>query len=164
MIKSKAYWEVGGLDSYFFAHMEEIDLCWRLQRAGHDIAAVSSSEVYHVGGGTLPQGNPQKTYLNFRNNLILLYKNLEPKKRFKILFVRMLFDGLAGAQFLSKAEFSQITAILKAHRDFYGYLLFEKNKENLATSLQKKYVTSYEGSIVWDYFIRKIKRFSELHF
>lgn len=164
MIKSNAYWEVGGLDSYFFAHMEEIDLCWRLQRAGHDIAAVSSSEVYHVGGGTLPQGNPQKTYLNFRNNLILLYKNLEPSKRFRILFIRMLLDGLAGVQFLFKAEFSQIIAILKAHRDFYKYLLFERSKENLASTLQKKYVTSYEGSIVWDYFIRKIRRFSDLIF
>jgi len=164
MIKSKAYWEVGGLDAYFFAHMEEIDLCWRLQRAGHDIAAVSTSEVYHVGGGTLPQGNPKKTYLNFRNNLILLYKNIEPNKRFGILFIRMILDGLAGAQFLLKAEFSQIIAILKAHRDFYHYVLFVKNKENLPQTLQKKYVSSYEGSIVWDYFIRKIKYFSEIKF
>jgi GT2 family glycosyltransferase len=164
MIKSKAYWEVGGLDAYFFAHMEEIDLCWRLQRAGHDIAAVSTSEVYHVGGGTLPQGNPQKTYLNFRNNLILLYKNLEPRKRFRILFIRMILDGLAGVQFLFKAEFSQIIAILKAHRDFYHYVLFVKNKEILPQTLQKKYVSSYEGSIVWDYFVRKIKYFSEIKF
>ncbi len=164
MIQSKAYWEVGGLDNYFFAHMEEIDLCWRLQRAGYDIAAVSTSEVYHVGGGTLPQGNPQKTYLNFRNNLILLYKNLAPQKQFGIIFTRLLLDGLAGVQFLLKGEFKQIVAILKAHRDFYSYLLFEKNKENLAESQQKKYIESYTGSIVWDYFIRKIKRFPELKF
>ena len=164
MIKSTAYWEVGGLDAYFFAHMEEIDLCWRLQRAGHDIAAVSTSEVYHVGGGTLAQGNPKKTYLNFRNNLILLYKNLEPNKRLGILFIRMILDGLAGVQFLFKAEFSQIIAILKAHRDFYHYLLFVKNKENLPQTLQKKYVRSYPGSIVWDYFIRRMKYFSEIKF
>ncbi len=164
MIKSKAYWEVGGLDAYFFAHMEEIDLCWRLQRAGYDIAAVATSEVYHVGGGTLPQGNPTKTYLNFRNNLILLYKNLEPNKRIKTLFIRMLLDGLAGIQFLFKGEPKQILAILKSHRDFYRYLLFEKNKENLGLTLQKKYVTSYPGSIVWDYFVRKIKQFPDLKF
>lgn len=164
MIKSKEYWEVGGLDAYFFAHMEEIDLCWRLQRAGHQIAAVSTSEVYHVGGGTLPQGNPQKTYLNFRNNLILLYKNLVPKERVGILFIRMLLDGLAGVQFLSKGELKQIVAILKAHRDFYHYVLFEKNKENLSLELNKNYIKSYTGSIVWDYFIRKIKQFSSLQF
>ncbi|MEY4986656.1 MAG: hypothetical protein RL567_435, partial [Bacteroidota bacterium] len=96
MVRANAYWEVGGLDAYFFAHMEEIDLCWRLQRAGYDIAAVATSEVLHVGGGTLAQGNPKKTYLNFRNNLILLYKNLPKQKRTGILFSRMLLDGLAG--------------------------------------------------------------------
>ncbi len=164
MVRSKAYWEVGGLDAYFFAHMEEIDLCWRMQRAGYDIAAVANSEVLHVGGGTLAQGNPQKTYLNFRNNLILLYKNLPPQKRFSILFIRLVLDGLAGVQFLIKGEFKQIIAILKAHRDFYGYVFFEKHKENLAPALEKREVSSYQGSIVWDYFIRKIKKFPTLRF
>lgn len=164
MVRANAYWEVGGLDAYFFAHMEEIDLCWRLQRAGYDIAAVATSEVLHVGGGTLAQGNPKKTYLNFRNNLILLYKNLPKQKRTGILFSRMLLDGLAGIQYLFKGEFIQILAILKAHRDFYRYLFQEKNKQNLAPALDKKVVSSYAGSIVWDYFIRKIKRFSSLEF
>jgi GT2 family glycosyltransferase len=164
MVRANTYWEVGGLDAYFFAHMEEIDLCWRLQRAGYDIAAVATSEVLHVGGGTLAQGNPKKTYLNFRNNLILLYKNLPKQKRTGILFSRMLLDGLAGIQYLFKGEFIQILAILKAHRDFYRYLFKEKNKQNLAPALDKKVVSSYAGSIVWDYFIRKIKRFSSLDF
>ena len=164
MVRSNVYWEVGGLDAYFFAHMEEIDLCWRMQRAGYNIAAVSTSEVLHVGGGTLAQGNPQKTYLNFRNNLILLYKNLPTKKRLGILFTRMLLDGLAGVQFLLKGEFKQILAILRAHRDFYGYVFFKKNKENLAAELAKKEVISYQGSIVWDYFIRKIKQFPAIRF
>lgn len=164
MVRANAYWEVGGLDAYFFAHMEEIDLCWRLQRAGYDIAAVATSEVLHVGGGTLAQGNPKKTYLNFRNNLILLYKNLPKQKRTGILFSRMLLDGLAGIQYLFKGEFIQILAILKAHRDFYYYLFQEKNKQNLASALDKKVVSSYPGSIVWDYFIRKIKRFTSLEF
>ncbi len=164
MVRSKAYWEVGGLDAYFFAHMEEIDLCWRMQRAGYDVAAVANSEVLHVGGGTLAQGNPIKTYLNFRNNLILLYKNLSPHIRIRTLFIRMLLDGLAGIQFLMRGEVQQIIAILKAHRDFYGYVLFEKHKENLAPKLEKREVTSYQGSIVWDYFIRKIKKFPALRF
>lgn len=164
MIRAKTYWEVGGLDAYFFAHMEEIDLCWRIQRAGYDVAAVSNSEVLHVGGGTLAQGNPKKTYLNFRNNLILLYKNLTPKKRLGTILIRMLLDGLAGLQFLSKGEFRQIFAILKAHKDFYAYVLFERNKENLASELEKRAVTSYAGSIVWDYFVRKIAKFSDLKF
>ncbi len=164
MVRSKVYWEVGGLDDYFFAHMEEIDLCWRMQRAGHQVAAVATSGVLHVGGGTLAQGNPKKTYLNFRNNLILLYKNLPAQKRVGILFSRMLLDGLAGMQFLLKGEIAQITAIIKAHRDFYGYVLFEKNKQNLALELDKNEVISYPGSIVWDYFIRKIKKFPTLKF
>lgn len=164
MIRSNVYWEVGGLDAYFFAHMEEIDLCWRIQRAGYEVAAVATSEVLHVGGGTLEQGNPKKTYLNFRNNLILLYKNLEAEKRFKILFIRMLLDGLAGIQFLLKGEIKQILAILKAHKDFYGYVFSKQEKANLRTELQKKEVTSYQGSIVFDYFIRKIKKFSDLKF
>jgi GT2 family glycosyltransferase len=164
MIRSKTYWEVGGLDAKFFAHMEEIDLCWRLQRAGHAIAAVENSEVLHVGGGTLAQGSPKKTYLNFRNNLILLYKNLAPTRRFRILLTRMVLDGLAGVQFLSKGEFKQIIAILKAHKDFYSYVVFEKNKENLPPELQKKEVISYTGSIVWDYFVKRITKFSDLKF
>ncbi len=164
MVRSKVYWEVGGLDDYFFAHMEEIDLCWRMQRAGHQVAAVATSGVLHVGGGTLAQGNPKKTYLNFRNNLILLYKNLPAQKRVGILFSRMLLDGLAGMQFLLKGEIAQITAIIKAHRDFYGYVLFEKNKQNLALELDRNKVISYPGSIVWDYFIRKIKKFPTLKF
>lgn len=164
MVRANAYWEVGGLDAYFFAHMEEIDLCWRLQRAGYNIAAVATSEVLHVGGGTLAQGNPKKTYLNFRNNLILLYKNLPRQKRLGVLFTRMLLDGIAGIQYLLKGEFIQILAVLKAHRDFYRYLFQEKNKHNLAQALDKKVVSSYAGSIVWDYFIRKIKRFSSLEF
>jgi GT2 family glycosyltransferase len=164
MVRSKVYWEVGGLDDYFFAHMEEIDLCWRMQRSGHQVAAVATSEVLHVGGGTLAQGNPKKTYLNFRNNLILLYKNLPAQKRVGILFSRMLLDGLAGMQFLLKGENAQITAIIKAHRDFYGYVLFEKNKQNLTLEQDTSIVESYPGSIVWDYFIRKIKKFPALKF
>lgn len=164
MVRSKAYWEVGGLDADFFAHMEEIDLCWRLQRAGHHIAAIAESEVFHVGGGTLAQGNPFKTYLNFRNNLILLYKNLAPGNTLSILFTRMVLDGVAGLKFLAGGEISQFLSVLKAHRDFYRYVLFHTKKQNLSTELQKKYIKSYPNSILLDYFLKKKKGFRDLKF
>jgi hypothetical protein len=164
VVRAKAYWEVGGLDADFFAHMEEIDFCWRLQRAGYQVAAVSTSEVLHVGGGTLPQGNPRKTYLNFRNNLILLYKNWDPKSKWRTIFSRMVLDGIAGIQFTLKGEFNQLLAILKAHRDFYGYVFSQKGKANLAVSQQKNWVKSYPKSIVWGYFIQGIRSFQSLKF
>lgn len=164
LVRSKAYWEVSGLDANFFAHMEEIDFCWRLQRAGYQIAAVSTSEVLHVGGGTLPQGNPHKTYLNFRNNLILLYKNWNPQTKFQTILGRMILDGIAGIQFVAKGEFKQLLAVLKAHRDFYGYLLREKGEYNLAENQQKVWIQSYPKSIVWAYFVRGIKNFRGLKF
>lgn len=164
MVKSDLFWKVGGLDDYFFAHMEEIDLCWRLQRAGYQIAAIAESQVLHVGGGTLAQGSPFKTYLNFRNNLILLYKNVDPAHKFNAILKRMLLDGIAGLRFLSKRQWRQFTAVLQAHFHFYTYVIFHKNKQNLPEILQKKYIESYRGNIVYDYFIRKIEKFSGLKF
>ncbi|NQW76367.1 MAG: glycosyltransferase family 2 protein [Cytophagales bacterium] len=164
MVKSELFWKVGGLDDYFFAHMEEIDLCWRLQRAGYQIAAVAESQVLHVGGGTLAQGTPFKTYLNFRNNLILLYKNVDPAHKFTTIFKRMLLDGIAGLRFLTNRQWMQFLAVVHAHFHFYKYLIFHKNKQNLPESLQKNYIESYPGNIVVDYFFRKIKKFSDLKF
>ena len=164
MVKSELFWKVGGLDDYFFAHMEEIDLCWRLQRAGYQIAAVAESQVLHVGGGTLAQGNPFKTYLNFRNNLILLYKNADPARKFTTILKRMILDGIAGLRFLMNMQWMQFLAVLHAHFYFYKYVIFHKNKQNLPESLQKKYINSYPGIIVLDYFLRKIKKFSDLKF
>lgn len=164
MVKSELFWKVGGLDDYFFAHMEEIDLCWRLQRAGYQIAAVAESQVLHVGGGTLAQGTPFKTYLNFRNNLILLYKNVDPAHKFNTIFKRMLLDGIAGLRFLLDLQWMQFLAVVHAHFYFYKYVIFHKNKQNLPESLQKNYIESYPGNIVADYFFRKIKKFSDLKF
>jgi hypothetical protein len=144
--------------------MEEIDLCWRLQRAGYQIAAVAESQVLHVGGGTLAQGNPFKTYLNFRNNLILLYKNADPARKFTTILKRMILDGIAGLRFLMNMQWMQFLAVLHAHFYFYKYVIFHKNKQNLPESLQKKYINSYPGIIVLDYFLRKIKKFSDLKF
>ena len=118
-IKTDIYKKVGGLDSDFFAHMEEIDLCWRLKSRGYDIYVVPSSTVYHVGGGTLAV-SPRKTYLNFRNNLLLLYKNLPDSKLYKVIFSRLILDGVAGIQMFLQGKFKHTFAIIKAHFHFYA--------------------------------------------
>jgi GT2 family glycosyltransferase len=164
MVRANVFQKVGGLDAYLFAHMEEIDLCWRMQRAGYTIAAIAESEVLHVGGGTLNKENPFKTYLNFRNNLILLYKNLEPSKRFFTILTRMILDGIAGIKFLTEGKVSSFIAILKAHFSFYSYLFFVKDKQNLPEDLQKFWPKSYKGSILKDYFIEGKKQFNQIKF
>lgn len=118
MVRTGDYLESGGLDSRFFAHMEEIDLCIRMWHRGKKVLCVPFSEVYHVGGASLSQGNPQKTYLNFRNNLLLLHKNLPRKKGKRKLFVRRLVDTLAFFMFLARRDMPNAKAVLKAHKDF----------------------------------------------
>ncbi len=118
LVRSALYEEVGGLDKEFFAHMEEIDLCWRIQLAGHTVDVVPASRVYHLGGGSLPASNPRKTYLNFRNNLLLLHKNLPRRDLFATLLRRRLLDTLAWAKFVASFDFANAGAVLKAHRDF----------------------------------------------
>ena len=118
MVRSELYLKVGGLDKDFFAHMEEIDLCWRILLTGSDIVAVPQSTVFHLGGGSLPASNPRKTYLIFRNNLLMLNKNLPDSTRGKKLFVRRLLDTIAWAKFMATFDFKNANAILKAHRDF----------------------------------------------
>ncbi|MCM1152342.1 MAG: glycosyltransferase family 2 protein [Muribaculum sp.] len=117
-VNTDTYLRLGGLDARFFAHMEEIDLCCRMIAAGYRVCALSASHVFHLGGGTLPQGNSRKVYLNFRNNLLLLHKNLPRKKGRKILFLRRLMDTLAFLAFIAKGQSEDAKAILKAHRDF----------------------------------------------
>ncbi len=118
MVRSELYLRVGGLDSRFFAHMEEIDLCWRILLSGHSIKAVPDSKVYHLGGGSLPASNPRKTYLNFRNNLLMLHKNLPDSVRAPKLFKRRLLDTIAWAKFVATLDFKNAAAIVRAHRDF----------------------------------------------
>lgn len=117
-VRRDLYLQLGGLDAAFFAHMEEIDLCCRIWRAGYRVCAVTDSKVFHVGGASLRQGNPEKTYLNFRNNLLLLHKNLPSRKGKRILLLRRLADTLAWAMFLVKGDTGNAAAILRAHRDF----------------------------------------------
>ena len=118
MIRSQVYLTAGGLDKDFFAHMEEIDLCWRVLLMGYYIKVVPQSVVYHLGGGSLPASNPRKTYLNFRNNLLMLHKNLPDTTRCRKLFVRRLLDTIAWAKFMATFDFKNANAILKAHNDF----------------------------------------------
>jgi GT2 family glycosyltransferase len=164
-VRSEAYNKVDGLDEDFFAHMEEIDLCWRMKNAGYKIMVCPESVVYHIGGGTLPNDNPFKLYLNFRNNLYLLYKNLPENKFYRILLTRMILDGIAGIVFILKFKFSSIHSIIKAHIHFYKNLkslrlkrhqLIHKNGsvDNLPGTFHK--------SIVTQYFIRKKITFSHL--
>lgn len=120
-VRKKAFNEIGGLDEDFFAHQEEIDLCWRLQNAGYNIKYVSASRVFHVGGATLADMNPKKTFFNFRNSLFLILKNVEPSKVFFILFFRMVLDGLAGIKFIFEGKFNHFFAILEAHASFYRH-------------------------------------------
>ena len=117
-VRREAYVGLGGPDPKFFAHMEEIDLCCRMLNAGWRVCAVTDSKVYHVGGASLNQGNPRKTYLNFRNNLLLLHKNLTRRRGRRVLFLRRLADTLAFGMFLLKGDMANARAVLRAHRDF----------------------------------------------
>lgn len=118
MVRTGLYNRVGGLDPKFFAHMEEIDLCWRIRQAGFTIACVTAAEVYHLGGGSLPVDHPRKTYLNFRNNLLMLHKNLPDNVRDRLIFRRMILDGVAWLKFVASFDFKNARVIPKAHADF----------------------------------------------
>jgi len=154
----------GGLDSDFFAHMEEIDLCWRLKNRGYQITYVPYSVVYHLGGGTLPQGNPRKTFLNFRNNLFLLYKNLPEDAIFSTISTRLVLDGISSLRFLLKFSFAEIFAILRAHFAFYkGYSRYKQfRKEEKKFIVRYHHKEIYPHSIVKQYFINKKYSFLSL--
>ena len=160
MVDAKKYWEVGGLDDYFFAHQEEIDLCWRLRRAGYECAAIAESEVLHVGGGTLNKESPFKTFLNFRNNLILLHKNLPKKTKFNTIAFRLLLDGIAGIKFAVGFQWKHTFAIIKAHFGFYYYLFFYSNKQQLKG--KEHPVQLYPKWMIIEYFIKGKKTYKEL--
>ncbi len=158
-IRKSVFNEIGKLDEDFFAHQEEIDLCWRIQNKGYKIAYTGFSTIYHLGGATLDTMNPKKTYLNFRNNLYLLVKNVPGNKVWAILLIRMVLDGIAGIKFLSEGKFSLFASILRAHLDFYrNFNLFLKKRKKLYKS--GKYYSIF--SVVWQYFILKHKIFNQI--
>ena len=154
-IRSSVYKELKGFDADFFAHQEEIDLCWRAFNKGHQIKYNSQSVVYHVGGATLQQGNPMKTFLNFRNSLLMLLKNLPKKQLISVIFCRLLLDGVAGIQFLLQGKFQHLIAILKAHFSFYLLVAVYYKKRDLFQS-EKYYKTK---SIVFQYYVKAGKVF-----
>jgi GT2 family glycosyltransferase len=164
LVRSDLWKEVGGLDELFFAHMEEIDLCWRLKRLGHVILSVPASKVYHVGGGTLKRGNPMKTFLNFRNNLLLLYKNLPSNKGRLTIFIRMIFDGISALRFLVQGAFKDFWAILRAHKAFYGMKRSYKGMRRINKTSKNNVIVNgiYPGSIVADFFLKGKNSFNQL--
>ncbi len=153
-VRKDKYVESGGLDTTFFAHMEEIDLCWRFQKLGGTILYTPKSEVFHMGGASLDKANPKKTYLNFRNNLIMLYKNLDRKTFWKIYIIRFFMDLLSTFVFFLKGKTNHSSSIIRAERDFW------KTRKNYTTRFTDKNHASIQlkpYSIVWGYFLRKKK-------
>ena len=162
VIKSRVFHEVKEFDSYFFAHQEEIDLCWRMQLAGYKLYACPASVVYHVGGGTLPRGNSLKTYLNFRNNQIMLYKNLPwSQKWWKIPF-RIFLDMVSAWKGLFIGDGGYFLAILRAHLSFLGWVLFRKNQSVFPVKRTGDLSGLYKGNLVWEHFVKGKKYFSQL--
>lgn len=162
--RASVYHELGGLDPDLFAHMEEVDLCWRYKNAGYKIGYVGNSTVFHVGGSVISYGSPQKTFYNFRNSLVLLWKNEKAKNLIWLFPLRLCLDGLAGIQFLMKGQFKNMIAIIKAHFNFYGSwaLWHQKRKAVHQWKINENKVGNYKGSILLDYFLKKKKYFSQL--
>jgi len=138
-IRVTAFFEAGGFDKVYFAHMEEIDLCWRLQNLGHEVYYTGKAEVFHLGAGTLASQNPKKTFLNFRNSLFNLLKNAPSKNIYAKLFMRMLLDGVAAFFFLFKFQFSHFNAVLNAHFSFYKHFSEMKKKRTIPKNPPKYY-------------------------
>ena len=161
-IRSSVFHEVKGFDEYFFAHQEEIDLCWRIQLAGYKVSSCPQSVVYHVGGGTLPRGNTKKTYLNFRNNHIMLAKNLPwSQKWWKIPF-RVFLDAVSATKGLLIGDAGYFIAILRAHLGFAKWILFKQNRSVFSKKRSKDLHGVYEHNLVWAYFVKKKRFFSQV--
>jgi len=159
-VRAELYHKLGGLDEDFFAHMEEIDFCWRLKNHGYKIMYCPDSIVFHIGGGTLPKSSSRKTYLNFRNNFTLLYKNLPAKRLAPVFTARLLLDGIAAIKFLLDGGFKDFIAVSRAHLSFYRNIGKIRKKRKL--QIQQKVRHIYHGNIVVDYYLLKRKKFTDL--
>jgi GT2 family glycosyltransferase len=164
IVRADAWKKCGGFDSAFFAHMEELDLCWRFSKCGYRVSYTPESKVYHVGGGALPYSSPFKTYLNFRNCLFLLYKNLPDNKLQKILFIRKLMDGLAAIWFLINGSFGSVKSVWKAHIDFYRSINELREKRKLVKKLEtgKFSAPILNKSIVFEFYAKGNKTYNSL--
>ncbi len=164
LIRSSLFHQAGGFDEDFFAHMEEIDLCWRLKKQNHAFMVCPESHVYHIGGGTLPYSSPQKVYLNFRNSIAMIFKNHEGPIFFK-LFWRLTLEGAAAMKFLMTGEFKQFYAVFRAHMWFHlnTLKLFKKRKAVKKESTTFNPAGLYSGNILWDYFFKGVKTYAKLN-
>lgn len=165
MIRSEAWREAGGLDGSFFAHMEEIDLCWRLRARGKNIVCVPESRVYHVGGATLNKDNPRKTFLNFRNNLLLLYKNLPEADLRPVMRLRRFLDYVAALKFLLSGETGNAKAVIRARREFRRIRsnYTTARQENLRKATGQAIPEIMQKSLLWQYYAKGKKTFTQLH-
>ena len=159
-VRREVYMKLGGLDESFFAHQEEIDLCWRILNKGHKIACIPQSKVYHLGGASLDKSSSKKTFLNFRNNLVMLLKNL-PSYALPIIFIRMVLDGIAGIKFITEGKISHSFAIFKAHMSFYLKIPSTIMKRRKTAAISSK--IKYKGFILNDYYIKGHKRFNDIN-
>lgn len=164
MIRLEVYRKVGGLDARFFAHMEEIDLCWRLRSRGYALVCIPSSKVYHVGGATLKKENPRKTFLNFRNNLLMLYKNLPEEELTSVMHVRTFFDYCAALVWLLKGDWANVKAVREARREFHRLRpqFAADRRQNLEKTVLKTIPERYTFSLIWQAKIKGRTTYSAL--
>ena len=162
MIKKSVFNEVGGFDPYFFAHQEEIDLCWRIHLAGYQIMSCPQSVVYHIGGGTLPKDNPTKIFLNFRNNLIMLWKNLKGVEAVYIILIRFFLDAVSAWKNLFSGQYAYFFAVARAHVGFLSWLIARKRQSIFPVHRSGQVKGLYKGSIVWQHFVKGRNKFSEI--
>ncbi len=162
LVRSNCYWEVGGLDGRFFAHMEEIDFCWRLRARGHRIVCIPQSAVFHVGGATLSRSNPRKTFLNFRNNLLMLYKNLPAQRLRRVMMMRAFLDYVAAVKFLLSGDIKDFKAVVKARREYrkMRHDFLPDRIENIRCSVCENIPQMSNRSILWEYYVKGNRLFS----
>jgi hypothetical protein len=163
-VRAEVYHQLGGLDKDLYAHMEEVDLCWRMKNAGHRIAYCGSSTVYHIGGSVISYGSPQKIYYNYRNSLVLLLKNLPTSRLLWLLPFRMMLDGVSGLRAFLKGDFKEVGAILKAHGHFYLQLpqWLKKRSQSQLLITRPNMKAVYPKSIIWQYFAKKKTKYTDL--
>ncbi len=158
-IKRDVFNSLDGFDEDYFAHQEEVDLCWRAKNSGHKVFYVGASKVYHLGGSTLSNMNPKKTFLNFRNSLFSITKNLPRRKAFIIIFLRLLLDGIAGFRFILQLKFKHCFAIIRAHISFYSKFSKMYKKREKSSFTKNYYIVK---SIVWSHYVHQVRNFNIL--
>lgn len=162
-IKASVFHGMNGFNEAFFAHMEEIDLCWRIKNNGYSIFYEPESTVYHLGGGSLQYDSPFKTYLNFRNNLFMLVRNYKESNLFIKVLTRLTYDGISGIRYIMVGQFNNCFSVIKAHFHFYLKLNRVLKERKSLKSINKNMIGYYKRSVVWDYFVEGRKKFSDLH-